>query len=213
LGQAAGTLSQDAHFARADLFRLPFADRCFDYVVCHIVLTVLTEPSVALAEMRRVTRAGGVVAAIEPANEAFVHSADFLTEKQLEAERRVLLAAEKVRGRTVRLGARLPSLFAHCGLTDIRTKGYLSVTAVEELLRRTHRREFLELAWIQSVHRFLDGPHVREAVDAGLIDPSDLEQGLRPQYEHERAFRAGRTSDLGNEVFATPLFAVRGLVP
>src|SRR5947209_6276525 len=39
--EAVGETSTTAHFARADLFRLPFSPQQFDLVVCHIVLTVV----------------------------------------------------------------------------------------------------------------------------------------------------------------------------
>lgn len=44
--------------------RLPFADGDFDVVVCHLVLLWLRDPVAALREMARVTRKGGVVAAL-----------------------------------------------------------------------------------------------------------------------------------------------------
>lgn len=44
--------------------RLPFADGAFDVVVCHLVLLWLRDPVAALREMARVTRKGGVVAAL-----------------------------------------------------------------------------------------------------------------------------------------------------
>ena len=48
---------------QADVYRLPFADASFDVVHAHQVLQHLTDPVAALAEMRRVRRPGGVVAA------------------------------------------------------------------------------------------------------------------------------------------------------
>jgi ubiquinone/menaquinone biosynthesis C-methylase UbiE len=71
--RAAGILSQaKAHaeaegvsveFREADAYALPFADGAFDVVHAHQVLQHLADPARALAEMRRVTRPGGVVAA------------------------------------------------------------------------------------------------------------------------------------------------------
>lgn len=44
--------------------QLPFADGAFDVVVCHLLLLWLRDPVPALREMARVTRQGGVVAAL-----------------------------------------------------------------------------------------------------------------------------------------------------
>lgn len=50
------------HLGRAE--ELPFADGAFDVVVCHLVLLWVRDPVAALREMARVTRKGGVVAAL-----------------------------------------------------------------------------------------------------------------------------------------------------
>ena len=52
-----------ATFAVADARALPTAARSVDVVVCGIALNFVLPPEVAVAEMARVTRAGGVVAA------------------------------------------------------------------------------------------------------------------------------------------------------
>jgi SAM-dependent methyltransferase len=56
---------RDAHatFAVADARALPAAARSVDVVVCGIALNFVVPPDVAVAEMARVSRAGGVVAA------------------------------------------------------------------------------------------------------------------------------------------------------
>src|SRR4051812_18183803 len=56
---------------QADVYRLPFGDDEFDVVHAHQVLQHLTDPVAALAEMRRVCRAGGVVAARDSDYPAF----------------------------------------------------------------------------------------------------------------------------------------------
>lgn len=47
----------------ADVYALPFPDGAFDVVHAHQVLQHLSDPAAALAEMRRVCRPGGLVAA------------------------------------------------------------------------------------------------------------------------------------------------------
>jgi len=55
----------NAEFATADLYELPFADDEFDIVHAHQVLQHIADPVAALREMRRVARPGGVVAVRE----------------------------------------------------------------------------------------------------------------------------------------------------
>ncbi|KAK2809565.1 hypothetical protein FQN50_003618 [Emmonsiellopsis sp. PD_5] len=52
-------------FLRGDSHRLPFADGTFDITFCHQMLAYISAPEVALREMLRVTKRGGIVAARE----------------------------------------------------------------------------------------------------------------------------------------------------
>jgi SAM-dependent methyltransferase len=47
---------------------LPFDDASFDFVTCQTRLIHVADPAVALAEMRRVLRPGGLLVAVEPVN-------------------------------------------------------------------------------------------------------------------------------------------------
>ncbi|MFO0929331.1 MAG: class I SAM-dependent methyltransferase [Gemmataceae bacterium] len=53
------------HFARADVYRLPFADDTFDLAFCAQSLISLDDAVGLLREMRRVTRRGGLVVVLE----------------------------------------------------------------------------------------------------------------------------------------------------
>lgn len=61
--RAARAALQHASFLRADAARLPIADAAVDAAASLLVLNFLPEPDAAIAEMRRVTRPGGTVAA------------------------------------------------------------------------------------------------------------------------------------------------------
>jgi len=52
-----------ARFEVGDALALPFGERSFDIVVSGLVLNQITAPAAAVAEMARVTRIGGLVAA------------------------------------------------------------------------------------------------------------------------------------------------------
>ncbi|GMQ98562.1 MAG: methyltransferase domain-containing protein [Acidimicrobiia bacterium] len=68
--QAAGV--ENVEFRVGDVYALPFEDAEFDVVYAHQVLQHLTEPVVALTEMRRVVRSGGVVGVRDADYGAFV---------------------------------------------------------------------------------------------------------------------------------------------
>ena len=64
VAHAAGRLGdRRARFGVADARALPFADASFDVVVSGLVLNFVPEPRAAAAEMRRVVRPAGIVAA------------------------------------------------------------------------------------------------------------------------------------------------------
>jgi SAM-dependent methyltransferase len=52
-----------AHFAVGDASSLPYGDRCFAAAMAQLALNFVPDPALALSEMRRVVRPGGVVAA------------------------------------------------------------------------------------------------------------------------------------------------------
>jgi len=60
---AAGRGVSNVRFEIGDVYRLSFGDGSFDVVHAHQLLQHLSDPVAALAEMRRVCRPGGVVAA------------------------------------------------------------------------------------------------------------------------------------------------------
>lgn len=59
---AARRATADARFQVADARSLPFADGTFDVVASALLINFVPEPQLAAAEMRRVARAGGLVA-------------------------------------------------------------------------------------------------------------------------------------------------------
>lgn len=63
VAEVTGTKNID--FQQGDALKLPFADATFDITHCHQLLTHLKEPWVAIGEMIRVTKPGGIVAARE----------------------------------------------------------------------------------------------------------------------------------------------------
>lgn len=61
-------LSERFDFRQGTAEHLPFPDDSFDLTTCQTVLIHLADPAAAIAEMRRVTKPGGLVVAAEPNN-------------------------------------------------------------------------------------------------------------------------------------------------
>lgn len=107
--------------------RLPFPDDTFDLTTCQTVLIHLPDPGAAIAEMKRVTRPGGLVLAAEPNNlsesllldsvssQASTDELLGLVRLQLTCERGKMALGEGDNS----LGDRVPGLFAAQGLADV----------------------------------------------------------------------------------------------
>ena len=111
--------SQQPHLrlTAGDAHLLPFPDNSYELTFTHYVLLWLADPARALAEMARVTRLGGVVAAFaEPDYGARIDKPDELAE--LGA---LQTAALRARGADPLIGARLAQLFREAGLAEIET--------------------------------------------------------------------------------------------
>ena len=106
---------------------LPFADGSFDLVTCQTLLIHVRDPAVAIAEMKRVLRPGGVLLAAEPDNRAgniaLLGGEPRPCDEDYLAILGLLLRAE--RGKATlgegdqSVGARLPGLFAAAGLEEV----------------------------------------------------------------------------------------------
>ena len=77
-------------FRRADVFELPFPDGTFNVVWAKYLLQWLKDPKTALAELKRVTKPGGVVVSCDYSGFATEH---FPIDAELERQLRQLIAA------------------------------------------------------------------------------------------------------------------------
>lgn len=91
LAAAARRLAGRARLVRSRAQRLPYADASFDLVLSHMALMLMEDAGQVLAEMRRVLRPGGVVAALvaAPAPASAVHQVfvDMLRSSETPASR------------------------------------------------------------------------------------------------------------------------------
>ncbi len=114
-------------YRQGDAERLPFPDDSFDLTTCQTLLIHLSDPSAAIAEMKRVTRPGGLIAVAEPNNLTESLLLDSITNQgsideimelvrfQLTCERGKVALGEGDNS----LGDRVPGLFVAQGLAEV----------------------------------------------------------------------------------------------
>jgi SAM-dependent methyltransferase len=182
--------------------RLPFPDATFDLTTCQTVLIHLPDPGAAIAEMRRVTKPGGLVLAAEPNNLTSAMLLDTVTNRasidaivdlvrfQLTCERGKIALGEGDNS----IGDRIPGLFARQGLEaiDVHVNDKASAVlppyadeasrAIAEETRDQHARG--EWNWNEAESRrfFLAGGGAEEAFAGhyarGLVARANIVRGL-----------------------------------
>lgn len=130
-------LPRPVDFRVADAYALPFEDRTFDGCRADRVFHHLTDPPKALAEMARVTRAGGrVVVSDTDYDTLVVEAADS------DLTRRIL-AHHADRMESGRVGRKLRGLFLDAGLDAVSVTPYAAVATEydEEVLKLRDKAE------------------------------------------------------------------------
>ena len=130
-----------------DVFALPFDDDTFDVVHAHQLLQHLDDPVAALAEMRRVVRPGGSVAA------------------GMDSWLEVYMATARANGGEPDAGSRLLAWSRAAGFRDVKTSASAWCFATEQ------DREWWSGTWAERCLTSF-GPR---AVELGLATTSDLE--------------------------------------
>jgi SAM-dependent methyltransferase len=158
--------------SRADVRRLPFDDKSFDVVWCAHSLYSLPDPDQALAEMRRVTRPGGVVAVLENDSLHYLLM-PWPPELELAVQQAQLLAARAEHSkRKLYIGRRLPSALLRAGLEGYRVKTFsIDHQAPLDDDERTFLADYLrELA--ERTRPFLE-PDARAAFEQAISPEGD----------------------------------------
>jgi SAM-dependent methyltransferase len=110
-----------AEFLLGSAVRIPLPDACVDVAYARFLFQHLDRPLDALAELRRVTRPGGVVALVDTDDGGLVvHPAPPCLGELLEASR----IAQAARGGDRLVGRKLKSLLVEAGLGDTRVQVY-----------------------------------------------------------------------------------------
>ena len=162
-------LSEQVELTCGDVMALPFEDASFDVVHAHQVLQHLADPVSALAEMRRLTRPGGIVAARDAVYSAMTW---FPEPAGMEQWRSVYMATARANGGEPDAGSRLLSWARAAGFTDV------TASASTWCYATPADRTWQSQTWAQRCLTSF-GPR---AVELGLADRADLEamaQGWR----------------------------------
>ena len=155
-------LSEQVELTCGDVMALPFEDASFDVVHAHQVLQHLADPVGALAEMRRVTRPGGIVAVRDAVYSAMTW---FPEPAGMEQWRSVYMATARANDGEPDAGSRLLSWAREAGFTDV------TASASTWCYATPTDRAWQSQTWAQrSLTSF--GPR---AVELGLADGADLE--------------------------------------
>ena len=155
-------LSEQVEVTSGDVMALPFEDATFDVVHAHQVLQHLADPVGALAEMRRVTRPGGIVAVRDAVYSAMTW---FPEPAGMEQWRSVYMATARANGGEPDAGSRLLSWARAAGFTDV------TASAATWCYATPADRAWQSQTWAQRCLTSF-GP---QAVELGLADRADLE--------------------------------------
>ena len=155
-------LSEQVEVTSGDVMALPFEDASFDVVHAHQVLQHLADPVGALAEMRRVTRPGGIVAVRDAVYSAMTW---FPEPAGMEQWRSVYMATARANGGEPDAGSRLLSWARAAGFADA------SASASTWCYATPVDRAWQSQTWAQRCLTSF-GPR---AVELGLADGADLE--------------------------------------
>jgi len=153
---------QNIDFSVEDVHALTFADDTFDIVHAHQVLQHVADPVQALREMRRVAKAGGIVAARDADYAGFQW---FPLLPELDEWLGLYRAAARANGGEPDAGRRLLAWARAAGFEDVTATASTWCYATEE-----------DRAWWGGMwaDRILESALARQLVDSAMATPDDL---------------------------------------
>jgi SAM-dependent methyltransferase len=160
--EAARRAQRNVTFDVGDVRHLGFNDAAFDVVHAHQVLQHLTDPVAALAEMRRVCRPGGVVAARDGDYGGFLW---FPGDPELAEWRTLYQRVARATGGEPDAGRRMIAWARRAGFTDVRASASVWLFSTPE------ERSWWGGLWADRLTQSAFGEH---AIGHGLATRSDL---------------------------------------
>ena len=162
--EAARRDQRNVTFDAGDVRHLDFADAAFDVVHAHQVLQHLTDPVAALAEMRRVCRPGGVVAARDGDYGGFLW---YPGDPELAEWRTLYQRVARATGGEPDAGRRMIAWARRAGFTDVRASASVWLFSTPE------ERSWWGGLWADRLTQSAFGEH---AIGHGLATRSDLQR-------------------------------------
>jgi ubiquinone/menaquinone biosynthesis C-methylase UbiE len=172
-----------ASFKVGDAYKLPLPDDFADLVMCHILLIHLEEPELALAEMIRVAKPGGLIMCKEPDNLSTILTIRYPSIPEFDAEAQLLFARVAItcnRGRIKlgqgdnSIGPKVPRMMKKLGLTDIgvriNDRAYYLHPPYEGVLQQYHL-EWKRKKWLDKKTYEAWTDREKEEFTAGGGDP------------------------------------------
>jgi len=118
----------EACFTTGEAYKLPFTDNVADSVMCQVLLMHLEKPKLALAEMVRVAKPGGLIICEEPDNLSSMLVRRYSSAPELDVEEELLSRKVTLIGNEGRIklgrgdqsvGAKVPRMMKQLGLYDV----------------------------------------------------------------------------------------------
>lgn len=183
--------TSNVHFTVADIHALDFEDASFNVTHAHQVLQHVADPVLALREMARVTRPGGIVAARDADYSGFCWWPRI---PELDTWLDLYRAAARTNGGEPDAGRRLLSWAHAAGPTDI------TATSSTWCYATPTERAWWGGMWAD---RILDSAIARQITDSGLASRTEL-QGISDAWREWAAHEDGWFSVLHGEIICRP---------
>jgi len=222
--EAAGewAVGGEAVFAAGDAYGLPLSDNFADLVMCQAVLMHLENPRLALSEMIRVAKPGGMIMCIEPDHLSGWLSKPYLSLPQVDIDvelllRKVHLISNKGRIKLGRgdnsIGSKLPSLMRDLGLRDIDVRLNDKVGLLMPPYESTHDRNVIRQLRKRFLNRRtfeLEMKMREEEFLAGGGDPQEYERYREIESRTNRVLRQQIESGEYSACFALFVYIMTG---
>ncbi|QGY42355.1 methyltransferase domain-containing protein [Maribellus comscasis] len=162
---------QNVEFRHADIFKLPFKDEIFDSVIICFVLEHLHNPVLALKELSRVLKKGGIMMVIEGD-----HGSTFFYPDSKYAHMAVNCQVElqKQSGGNSNIGRELYPLLVSAGFSDV-------VVSPRMVYVDASRPQLVE-GFIRNTFTAMIEGVGEQAVRTGITEKSVFEQGIKDLY-------------------------------
>ncbi len=215
----------EAYFTEGDAYKLPFADDFADLVMCQILLIHLEKPELALAEMVRVTKPGGLVMCKEPDNLSPMLAEHYWSLPELDIEEQLLLAKIALtcnKGRIKlgqgdnSIGTKVPHMMNKLGLTDIGIRLNDKVTYLEppyEGPLQQHQLDNVKKQWLDEKRYKIWMDREKKQFLAGDGDPEEYD---RYREIHDRIMLTFRQQIKDDKYFVChsgDLYVIKGRKP